>query len=134
MNKQLHVVTLGSFVLLFASSCATQHERGPAILMTGQGPVAERVQTQVGIVDAKLSAVEQLCRGEGKEVEGRCFGPLRELKKKRAYYRQRAHALLKIADTGSPEDVADWHELEIEVEMLTREVDELADEVKYPPS
>lgn len=115
-----------------AAGCFTvQPERGPAILVSGQGPIAERVQAQVGVVDAKLAAVEQLCRGEGDAVEGRCLGPLDELKRKKAFYRQRAHALLKTADTRSDEDVAEWQELEIEVEMLTSEVDAFANEVKY---
>lgn len=116
---------------LLALGCVSPPERGPAIIVNGHGPLSERVQTQVGIVDAKLAAVEQLCTDEDGAMQARCLAPLDELKRKRGYYRQRAFALTKTATSGSLEDVTRWKELEIEVEMLTVEVDELADDLKH---
>lgn len=126
-------VTLGLVVVPLATACSTltPQERGPAIVASGHGPITERVQTQVNVVDAKLSAVEQLCTGESGKVEGRCLGPLHELRKKKAYYRQRANALLKTTGTDTLEEVTEWQELEIELELLTSEVNELADDVKH---
>lgn len=121
-----------AFAALLVVGCATPRERGPAILLNGHGPLSDRVQAQVGIVDAKLAAVEELCTGDDGALQARCLAPLDELKRKRAYFRQRAHALTKTATSGSLDDVTEWKALEIEVEMLTVEVDELADELRHP--
>lgn len=115
---------------LLVVGCVTPPERGPATLLRGHGELSERVQTQMSIVDMKLAAVEKGCTNDDGVLEDRCLAPLHKLKRKRAYFRQRSFALSKTATSGSLDDVTRWQELEIEVELLTLEVDELAEELR----
>lgn len=112
-------------VLLVGSACVTPAERGPSVVLRGHGELAERVQAQVSIVDMKLATAEKLCTREDGSLEDRCLAPLDELKRKRAYFRQRSYALATTAASGSLEDITRWQELEIELELLGLEVDEL---------
>jgi hypothetical protein len=88
-----------------------------------ESAASERVSAKLSQIDHKLAVAEQRCRGPGGDVAARHRLPLREVKKRRTYLRQRTAYLQR---RWQPEGLlAAWLELDAQAALVEREVDQL---------
>lgn len=123
-------VAATTMALVFSTGCATTGESAQLAegTLAREGSISERVGAELHIVDHRLAQTEERCRGPDGAVRPEHRYALRELKKKRAYVRQRLVYLQRRYEPGGL--LREWQDLEARVGVVSRELDALASELE----